>query len=82
MCIGPVLFRRSWCSPLLALMRFLHLSHFPEPRGEGLDGAILFSAECSKVSFSAYYLAVDLCICSKLLQDKASLMVAEQGTDL
>ena len=34
------------------------------------------------LSLSAYYLAVSLCICSHLLQGDASLMVAEQDTDL
>lgn len=34
------------------------------------------------VSHSAYHLAVILCICSYLLQEKACLMMAKQGTGL
>ena len=35
------------------------------------------------LSFSAHGLALGLCICSHLLlQEEASLMMAEQGTDL
>lgn len=41
-----------------------------------------FTAECSKVSASAYFLAVGLHVCSHLLQVKASRMMAKQGTNL
>jgi hypothetical protein len=34
------------------------------------------------LSSSAYYLPVGLCICSHLLQEKVSLIMAEQATDL
>jgi hypothetical protein len=33
------------------------------------------------ISFSAWCLALGLCICSVLLQEEASLMMAEQGPD-
>jgi hypothetical protein len=44
---------------------------FPEPLWEGIDGDIPFRVECSKVSHSAYCLAVGLS--SHLLQREAFL---------
>jgi hypothetical protein len=56
---------------------------FPEPRWEGLmeTSHLILSF---KVSHSLHgFLAVGLCICSHLLQEEASLMMAEEGnTDL
>ena len=43
----------------------------PETRG-GLDAALPFGAEYLKVSHSAEYLTMSLCICSHQLQWKAS----------
>ena len=55
-------------------------SEFPEHWGEGFDGDIPFRTECFKVSHTLYN--VCLCICSHLLQEEASLVMADQGTDL
>lgn len=49
--------------------------------GDGCDGDIPFRPECFE-SHSALYLTVDFCICSFLFQEEASLMMAEQVTDL
>lgn len=52
-------------------------------RREGLDGDIPFWAECSKGSLILCMLSgCGLHICFHLLQDEASLMMAEQGIDL
>ena len=56
-----------------------------EPRGEGFDGDILFRAECSKIFHSAYFLATALYLFPSAaggIFEEASLMMAEQGTDL
>lgn len=43
---------------------------------------IPFRAECSEVCFSADGLAMGLCICSHLLREETSVMMAEQGLDI
>ena len=49
---------------------------------EGIDGDLPLMVVYSKVTHSAYFLAVALCVCSHLLQEEASLMMDEQGTNL
>lgn len=51
-------------------------------RAEGHARDIPLRVDCPKVSVSAYRLAVGLKICSHLLLEEASLMMAEQGSDL
>ena len=48
---------------------------------EGSDGDILYRVEYPKVSHSLHDVWLGLCICSHLLQENASLTMAEKGTD-
>jgi hypothetical protein len=65
-CFGPYTISTSFST------RFLELGE------EEFDGDIPFRAE----SFKVCILAVGLYICSHLLQEEPSLMMAKQGTDL
>ena len=55
---------------------------FPESWGERLDGDVPLWWRVSRPLICVHCLAVGLCICAYLLQEEASLMVAEQSTDL
>ena len=66
----------------LALTLFLPLlPQFIEPWGDGFDGDIPFRAECSEVS-PLHIFQLWVSICSHLLKEEASLMMAEQDTNL
>ena len=69
---GLVFLVPSFPSGLYTFLPPLH--RVPEPWWEGLDGQILFRAVFHGLSFSAYSLALGLCISSHLLQMEASLI--------
>lgn len=54
-------------------------TEFPESWGEGFGEDIPFKTMCSRTSHSlTHYLVVDLCVSSNLLQQEASIMLAEK----
>lgn len=66
------------CPPLLTPL--LHCSMSPE--GKDLMQTSRVGLSVPRSLLSAHCPAVGLCICPPLLQEEASLMVGEQGTDL
>lgn len=66
----------------LALLLPLPFPQFLELEGKGYDGVTPFRVEYSKASHYAYFLAVDLCICSYLVQEEAVLKMAGQAPDV
>lgn len=55
---------------------------FPELCAEGFDGDITFRSACYNFSHSALCLAMNLHICSYILQKKISQVMVAQGTVL
>lgn len=65
--------------PILFPLESIHLSNvwFSEPWRSRFDEGIPFRTDCNKISLSAHYPAMGLCFCSHLLQENASLIMAE-----
>jgi hypothetical protein len=58
-------------------------AEFLEPQREGLDADILFRAECSNVSLFLHIFRLLVSVLnSHVLQEEASLMMAEEDTCL
>ena len=72
------------CPPsLLALKFFLPLLlGCSYALREGFDGDFPFRVECSEVSYSLCSVWMCVSTCFHLVQEEASLMIAEQGTNL
>lgn len=68
--------------PLWLLTFSASSTGFPEFWGEGRGGDILFRGVFQVLSLSVKSLDVGHCICFHLLQEAASLAMAEQDTDL
>ena len=68
----------------LWLLLFLPLfsQGFLNPEGKDLMETSCLGLSVSRFSFSLYFLAVDLYVCSHLLQEEASLMMSDQDNDL
>lgn len=65
-----------------ALNSFCVSSFTDKPWGDGLDGGIPYGTECFKELLWAHCPAMAACVCSYLLHEEASMMIAEQDTDL
>lgn len=55
---------------------------FSEPKGRKFIGDSSFRIECSKTSLSVHCSFVCVCICSHILKMEASLMMADEDTNL